>query len=135
MSLLLHWWVGANAVPAGAFVSLPSIRLYRICQTCLCAFSFCLCTEGSLQEGSSQDVLEVGMSSVCLSLFQWLWSTWPTLCLYLFCVWWNKGLGCCEYGVQMFPGRFLQYWAPLASSCLYLPSRVRQRRYFSCPVT
>lgn len=34
--------VGADTVPAGAFVLLPSIHLYRICQTRLCSFSFCL---------------------------------------------------------------------------------------------
>ena len=68
-----------------------------------------------LLEGSSQDILAVGMSSVCVSLFQWLWSTWPTLCLYLLCLQWNKGFGCCEDGVQTFPGHFLRYRAPLAS--------------------
>ena len=56
MSQFLYWWVGSNAVPAGAFVSLPPIHLYRICQTCPCAFSFCFCIEGSLG-GSAGGIL------------------------------------------------------------------------------
>lgn len=75
MSLFLSRWVGADVVPAGVFVSIPSIRLYRICQPLLHSsfISYWGCLSLELQSVWDSD--SSGMSSLCLCLFEGLLPT------------------------------------------------------------